>query len=188
MSTPTPTQSSEDEESAGDIDGISPGSPSGTRRSRAVIIGLTVLLAAAVTTSCILGWKVKQRSDIDRAAREALSAAQQYAVLLTSIDASRIDQDFTAIESGATGEFKDMYAKSAVQLKPLLVQAQSVSKGHVTGASIQSATREQVVAMLFVDAEITNATTGQPRVDRNRILITMDDVDGRWLASNVELV
>lgn len=38
------------------------------------------------------------------------------------------------------------------------------------------------------DAEITNATTPQPRLDRNRLILTMDRVGDRWPAGRVELV
>lgn len=163
--------------------------PAGTgRRGRAVIVTLAVLLACSTAAAGFLGWKVRQDSAIDSAATEALSAGQQYAVLLTSIDAAHIDRDFAAIDAGATGAFKQMYAQSAFQLQPLLVQAQSVSKGRVVSASVQSASRERVVLMMFVDAEVTNTTTSGPRVDRSRIVMTMDDVDGRWLASNVEIL
>ncbi|MET7770044.1 hypothetical protein [Nocardia sp. NPDC005366] len=158
------------------------------RDGRTVLAVLAALLVASATTAGVLGWRIHRDGATDRAAAAALAAGQQYAVVLTSIDASHIDRDFAAIDAGATGAFKQMYAQSAVQLQPLLVQARSVSKGRVLSASVQSASRERVVLMMFVDAEVTNATTTGPRVDRSRILMTMDDVDGRWLASEVEIL
>ena len=154
----------------------------------AVIIGLSTLLVAAMAAAGFLGWKVQRDNEIDHAATQALAVGQQYAVTLTSIDAAHIDRDFAAIDAGATGAFKQMYAQSAIQLQPLLVQAQSVSKGRVLSASVRSASRERVVLMMFVDAEVTNSTTTGPRVDRSRILMTLDDVEGRWLASSVEIL
>ncbi|MGW5381585.1 hypothetical protein [Nocardia sp. NPDC003963] len=155
---------------------------------RAALAALVLGLVATTVLSVLLGRQWQDRRDIDRAAAAALGAAQQYAVVLTSIDATHIDQDFAAIEAGATGEFKDMYAQSAQNLRPLLVEARSVSRGQVIAASIRSAARDEVVVMLFVDAEITNTTMPAPRIDRNRILMTMNDIGGRWLASRVELV
>ncbi|WP_232541572.1 Mce protein [Nocardia bovistercoris] len=157
-------------------------------RGRVATTILAVALAATTMTAAILGWHAKQQSDLDRASAEALAAAQQYAVALTSIDAGRIDQDLATIRAGATGEFEQLSAQSAAQLKPLLVQAQSVSKGRVTSSGLQSASTDTVVAMLFVDAEITNTTIPQARIDRSRMLITMKRVDGHWLASKVEIV
>ncbi|WP_280425116.1 hypothetical protein [Nocardia carnea] len=171
-----------------DTDPAATGATTSGRLARLLAGVLAVLLIAAIGSAGVLGWQWKDRRDTDRAATAALAAAQQYAVALTSIDTDEMDADFAAIADGATGEFKNMYTRSAEQLKPLLAQAQSVSKGRVVAASVQSASRDRVVVMLFVDAEITNTTTPQPRLDRNRIIMTMDRVGDRWLAGDVELV
>jgi Mce-associated membrane protein len=39
----------------------------------------------------------------------------------------------------------------------------------------------------MVDQTVTNAARPDSRVDRNRMKMTMEKVDGRWLASKVEL-
>lgn len=106
---------------------------------------------------------------------------------LTSIDSGSIDQNFTDVLGGATGEFKDMYSRSSSQLKQMLVDNKATSKGVVIDAGVKSATADRVVVMLFVDQSITNSASPEPRVDRSRVLMTMDKVDGRWLASKVDL-
>lgn len=169
--------------------GSSPVRPITRKKSTRILIAvLAALLAGTTAVAAVLGLKWQERRATDDAATEALAAAQQYAVALTSIDSARLTADFAAIADGATGKFKDMYTRSAEQLQPLLAEAQSVSKGRVVAASIQSASSDRVVVLLFVDAEITNTTTPQPRLDRNRIIMTMDRAGDRWLASEVELV
>lgn len=148
---------------------------------------LILLVVLSLMLAAVLGWKLQARNDREAAGIAALAAARDYAVALTSIDSSRIDGDIATIVNGATGEFKDTYSQSAEQLKPLLVQAKSVSKGHVVAASVQSVSDNQAVIMLFVDLEITNVTNPTPRIDRNRVVMTMDRVDGHWLTSKVEL-
>lgn len=174
---------------AEDHSGSSPARP-GTRNksTRIVIAVLAVLLAGTTALAAVFGLKWQERRATDDAATAALAAAQQYAVALTSIDSTHLDADFAAIADGATGKFKDMYTRSAGQLEPLLAEAQSVSKGRVVAASIQSASPDRAVVLLFVDAEITNTATPQPRLERNRIIMTMDRVGDRWLAAEVELV
>ncbi|MGW0179080.1 hypothetical protein [Nocardia sp. NPDC003345] len=168
----------------------SPGPPRSSHRLRNRLSAGAVAVALVLTSalSAVLGLQWLDRRAVDEAAQAALAAAEHYAVTLTSIDASRIDADFAAIDAGATGEFKKMYAESAQNLRPLLVEARSVSRGTVTAASIRSASRDRVVVMLFVDAEVGNTTTAVPRIDRNRIIMTMYEVDGRWLAGEVELL
>ena len=58
----------------------------------------------------------------------------------------------------------------------------------VVDAAVKSATPTRVEVLLFVDQSITNAANPSPRIDRNRIDMTMDLVGGRWLASNVEIL
>ncbi|GGL01572.1 hypothetical protein GCM10011588_15340 [Nocardia jinanensis] len=90
-------------------------------------------------------------------------------------------EELVVCESVAPGR-REMWKRVAVVALALGLVATTVA------ASIRSAFRDEVVVMLFVDAEISNITTPAPRIDRNRILMTMNDVGGRWLASRVELL
>ncbi|MBD0863544.1 hypothetical protein IA539_20430 [Gordonia sp. zg691] len=133
------------------------------------------------------GWTLYENHAINQAEQQAVATAKDYAVTLTSIDSASIDQNFTEVLGGATGEFKDMYSRSSSQLKQMLVDNKATSKGVVIDAGVKSATTQRVVVMLFVDQSITNTASPEPRVDRSRVLMTMENVDGRWLASKVDL-
>ena len=98
-----------------------------------------------------------------------------------------LDANFQAVLDGATGNFKDMYAQSSEQLRQLLVDNQATAEGVVIEAGIKSATTTKVEVLLFVDQTVTNAVTPEPRLDRSRVVMTMELVDGRWLASDVVL-
>ncbi|WP_153407168.1 Mce protein [Nocardia macrotermitis] len=135
----------------------------------------------------VFGWKLSNRDAVDTAAQQALSTAQTYAVTLTSIDSQHIDDDYTHVLDGATGDFKNMYSQSSAQLKKMLIDNKARSVGKVVDASVRSASTDQVVVMLFVDQEITNTVSPDPRIDRSRIIMTMRSVGGRWLASKVEM-
>ncbi|MFD4351347.1 hypothetical protein ACFWPX_02250 [Nocardia sp. NPDC058518] len=151
-------------------------------------IPLLVLVAVvAVVTAAILGWKLKQESDTDAAAAAGLEAARAYAVTLTSVDSGNLDRDFTAVLDGSTGEFKDTYTRSSGQLRQLLLENKATGKGTVLDAAVKSATPTKVEAILFVDQTVTNTASPDPRVDRSRVMMTMELVDGRWLASRVAL-
>src|SRR6266568_3406645 len=106
---------------AGTIAGDADESPARRRlRRQAALLVMLVIVMALLAT--VFGWKLETRDEVDAASRQAMTAAQQYAVALTSIDYEHIDNDFATITNGATGNFKDMYSQSATQLKPLLVQ------------------------------------------------------------------
>ncbi len=159
------------------------------RPSRKVVaLGLGALLViGSLATSVVLAIDLKREREVADAGRQALAAAQQYAVVLTSVDAGKLDENFTAVLGGATGEFKQMYSESSSQLKQALIDNKARADGKVIAAGIKSATKDKVEVMLFLDQSVTNALNPEPRLDRNRIIITMEKVDGRWLASDVVL-
>ncbi|MFY9337323.1 MAG: DUF3329 domain-containing protein, partial [Mycobacterium sp.] len=86
-------------------------------RNAALAAAFVVLLAA----TGFLGWQVLQDRQLRQASEEAQRAAVSYAQVLTSIDSDKVDENFKEVLDGATGEFKDMYSQSSVELRQLLV-------------------------------------------------------------------
>jgi len=157
------------------------------RRPALSVSVLALMSVAAVITAAVLGWQLREKRAVENAGQQALAAAQEYALVLTSVDAGALDQKFASAIDGATGEFKDMYRESSAQLKQVLIDSKADADGTVVAAAVRSATTDTVEVMLFVDQAVTNALNPEPRVDRNRIIMTMAKVDGRWLAANVDL-
>ncbi|MGW5375689.1 hypothetical protein ACWESM_09620 [Nocardia sp. NPDC003999] len=146
-----------------------------------------VIAVAALVAAAVLGWQLKKERDVDAAADAALAAARSYAVTLTSVDSGTLDRDFAAVLDGSTGEFRDMYTRSSGQLRQLLLDNKATGKGTVLDAAVKSATETKVEVLLFIDQTVTNTASADPRVDRSRVAMTMELVDGRWLASRVYL-
>ncbi|OMC27902.1 Mce protein [Mycobacterium sp. GA-1841] len=161
--------------------------PASGRRRRLLVAAGGAVLIAATATSASLGWQVWHLRKLDAAGSQARAAATSYAEVLTSIDSSKVDENFTRILDGATGEFKDMYAQSSVRLRQLLVDNKAAAHGMVVESAVKSASDDTVEVLLFVDQSVSNATMPEPRLDRSRIRMTMKKIDGRWLASKVEL-
>lgn len=154
---------------------------------RAVRWVAAIMVLAAGAVAGYEGWLLYRQHQADVAAAQALNTAKTYAVTLTSIDTKSLDQNFSAVLDGATGEFKDMYAKSSTQLHQLLADNKASAHGTVVDAAIRSATIDKVEVLLFVDQSVSNLAVPDPRIDRSRIKMTMEKVDGRWLAGKVEL-
>lgn len=165
------------------------GEPLTARRWPRRVAVAALLLVTVVSLACavVFGWQYNHARAIESAADQARATARNYAVTLTSVNADGLDQNFTDVLDGATGEFKDMYAKSSEQLKQLLIDNQATAQGTVIEDGIKSATTTKVEVVLFVDQAVTNAVTPEPRMDRSRVVMTMELVDGRWLASKVDL-
>ncbi|MGO9385998.1 MAG: DUF3329 domain-containing protein [Mycobacterium sp.] len=149
---------------------------------------LPLLLVASLAVSGFLGWKQWQEDQIKQAGEQAQQAAIAYAQVLTSIDSNNVDQNFRQVLDGATGEFKDMYTQSSVQLRQLLIDNKATAHGVVVDSAIQSVSTNKVVVLVFIDQTVTNTQAPDPRIDRSRIKMTMEKIDGRWRASKVQLL
>lgn len=151
---------------------------------RAIAAGI---LAAVLATAGYEGWLLFEQHQKDVAAAQALDAAKKYILALTSVDTNAIDKNFAEVLDGSTGEFKDMYTKSSAQLRQTLIDNKGAAHGNVVDAAVRSATEDKVEVVLFVDQSVSNGAAPAPQLDRSRVKITMEKVDGRWLASKVEL-
>jgi Mce-associated membrane protein len=160
------------------------------RRRRADRMRWLAAAALIVVLAGAAGYVGQQRfhqHQKEVAVAQALDAARKYAITLTNIDTKAIDQTVADILDGSTGEFKDLYTKSASQLRQLLVDNQAVTRGHVVESAVKSASPNKVQVLLFVDQSVTNLAFPKPRIDRSRVRMTMEKVDGRWLVSRIEL-
>lgn len=151
---------------------------------RAIAAGI---LAAVLATAGYEGWLLFEQHQKDVAAAQALDAAKKYVLALTSVDTTAIDKNFAEVLDGSTGEFKDMYTKSSAQLRQTLIDNKAAAHGNVVDAAVRSATEDKVEVVLFVDQSVSNGAAPAPQLDRSRVKMTMEKVDGRWLASKVEL-
>nr|WP_090346058.1 hypothetical protein [Mycolicibacterium malmesburyense] len=151
------------------------------------LAALAILVVGVLAGFGFMGWQLWQLRQSEQAGDAAQQAAVEYAQVLTSIDSNKVDENFAAVLDGATGEFKDMYSKSSTELRQLLVDNKASAHGVVLESAVQSVTKDKVVVLLFVDQSVQNTSVPDPRIDRSRIKMTMEYVDGRWRASKVEL-
>lgn len=161
--------------------------PAPKRRVPWPIVAIAFTYLAVFGLVIGLGWVLWQQHRVAAAETAGRQAAVDYAQVLTSIDANKVDDDFATVLNGATGEFKDTYTKASVQLRQLLIDNKATAQGAVVESAVQSGSKDTVVVLLMVNQTITNTTRPDPRVDRTRMKMTMQNVDGRWLASKVEL-
>ena len=181
-----PKESAEETEpSESDPESVEPDRPS---RARWLVAGVAAVFVVAVLAGAgFLGWKVWQQHQLSVAGAQAQKAAVDYAAVLTSIDSNKVDENFDQVLNGATGEFKDMYSQSSSQLRQLLIDNKASAHGVVVESAVQSVAPNKVVVLLFVDQSVSNTNVPDPRIDRSRIKMTMELVDGQWRASKVEL-
>ncbi len=152
----------------------------------AAIGAVAAILVGALVFSGVVGWKVWRQHQIDAAGEQAQAIAVPYTEVLTSIDTSSVDENFRQILNGSTGDLKNEFTKASVQLRQLLVDNKAAAHGKVVNSAIQYKSPDKVVLLMMVDQSITNTQRPDPRIDRSRMKITMEKIDGRWLASKLE--
>lgn len=161
-----------------------------TTRLRRIVKPAAVLTAIAVITGTVYqSWLLYQHHRCGVAAHEALDAAAQYAAILTTASPGTIDGQITRILDGSTGGFHDRYAKQSSDLRALLLANQVTTRGSVVNSAVKSADARSATVLLFVQQTFTSAKAkgapGDPPSDVTPMAITLQKVDGRWLASDV---
>jgi Mce-associated membrane protein len=160
------------------------GRPSG---SQAWLAGLLALAVAVLAAFGLVAYRVHSDSRVEAARSQAMAAAQRDAVTILSYDYRHLDADFAAARKVLTGSFASDYrATTSKVVRPGAEQYHAVVKAEVAAGSVVSASADQVVVLLFVNQTTTSTRLDGPRVDLNRVRLTLVPVDGRWLVKNVE--
>lgn len=172
---------------------------------------ITIIVAAVVTAFALagcglLGWrltedrraapdvsgqwrtKLLRDREVHEAGRQAQDASTGFILAFTNVDYRDLDRQRSEVLEKSTGRFKAAYEKSSAQLTQVLAANKSRVEGQVVGSAVQSESADKVVVLFFVDQSVSNVATPDPRLEKSRVKITMEKVDGRWLASDVELI
>lgn len=132
--------------------------------------------------------QVSQADSVDSLRESALAAAKQDAVDFASYNYTTLAADFARARSHLTPDFAAKYDQISAQLREVIVQYRGESKATVLAAAVQSVAPKQAVVLLFVDQTITTNQSKTPRVDRNRMQLTMQRTKGGgWLISDLLL-
>jgi len=166
------------EPAAGDPDG---------RRDLGVLVA-TLLVVVLATTAGLLVVRARGEDAMERARAAALAAAEQHAVTVLSYDHRRLDKDFARARSVLTGTFADDYAATTEKVvRPSAEQVKAVVTAEVAASSVVRAPSEnRVVVLLFVDQTTTSTRLEGPKVDLNRVRMTMTRVGQEWLVSAID--
>lgn len=161
-------------------------SPSRFRAGRLTIALLAVAVVLAVAVG-LLGWdlmRLDARADARKAAQ--VVAAESMETIL-SYDHARYDKGVAAAKTLMTGEFARKYTRTVHDVRPAVMETQSVVKAKVVASSVVSAEPDRVKTLLFVNQTTTGKQVQQPRVDLNRVVVTLvRGDDGAWLVSDVD--
>ncbi|MGW3357210.1 hypothetical protein ACWDFL_17575 [Streptomyces bungoensis] len=172
-------------------DGAPP--PKAGRRVLTAVLG--VALVAALAAVSVLGWQYRQGRQAEQARGEALAAARKAAPVVLSYDYRHLDRDFSRARALLTGHFRDQYGKTTkAVVAPTATKYHGVVKatvatpadGAAPAASVVSAAPDRAVVLLFVDQVTSSTQVPQPRLDLNRVRMTLTRTSDGWKVSGVD--
>ncbi|MEV7381520.1 hypothetical protein [Streptomyces lydicus] len=165
------------------------------RISGAATAVLAALVVAGLVAVAMLGWEYREDQRTQEARAEALAVARRAAPEILSYDYRHLDRDFAKARAHLTGSFAGEYRTTTTKaVAPTAekyhgVVTATVAKppaGGAPAASVVSAAPEKVIVLLFMN-QVTNSTqVSGPRLDLNRVRMTLVDTSGGWKVSALD--
>ncbi len=150
----------------------------------AVLSVVALLLAATVG---YLGYDLRQMSGAESARSSGGGAAEADVAKILSYSYSSFDPGTAAAERLMTPRFRKEYADTVKYVRKDALATKSTVKAQVVDRSVVEASPDRVRALLFVNQTTTGVQLKQPRVDLNRVLVTMvSDGHGGWLVDELK--
>lgn len=154
---------------------------------------LVVLLALAAG----LGAAMTSHTQGDRA--DAVTRQERYGAVLTAADLEvtafvnlrydRASESVDAVASGATGDFRDHYVRSAARVIGVLKAQRSVMTGRVVWSGVHAISATEATVIVATSGTVSNTRTSGTEEPRDfRFRVSLQRESGRWLTSDIEFV
>lgn len=146
---------------------------------------LALLLAAGVA---YLAVDLSSRNAADRAEVTGRDAAVAHVEQILSYDHASFDEGTTEAKRLMTEGFAKEYDDTVALVREDAVARESVVTAEVVAASVVSASEDRVEALLFVNQTTEASDLEEPRVDLNRVVVTLVPAGAadRWLVEDLD--
>jgi hypothetical protein len=119
--------------------------------------------------------------------QSALAAARTYATEFATYNYKDFNAQLALTESHSIDPFLTQYRTEAAPLRADIVKVKSVSTGKVISAGVASISPTTAVVDLFLNQTISNSASSTPRVESQRVEMTLTRRGSQWLISKVLL-
>ncbi|WP_131767391.1 hypothetical protein [Candidatus Protofrankia californiensis] len=156
---------------------------------RIALVALSVLVVALVAATVVFGLRWQNDRAADARRNDAVDAARQVALNLTSINFNTADADVNRLISGATGDFRNLFTQNLDSYVDVVKQNQVVTTGQVTEAGVQDINGNTAHIILAVQSTVRNTAVPNGEVRTYRMALQMEHHgNGSWLVSRVDFV
>jgi Mce-associated membrane protein len=150
----------------------------------AIALSVLVVLLLAADVLLLLSYN-GYREQADARSSGQVSAVNDIEKIL-SYDYRSFDKGTKEAEALMTPKFKKQYADTVDAVRTDARPTKAVVKAQVVASSVVSAKKDKVKALLFVNQTTTRSNLPQPRVDLNRVEVTLVKDGDNWRVDNIQ--
>lgn len=148
---------------------------------------VALLLAAALGVLLVVrdhhanaGLSAREQAAVDAASREMVN--------LQTFRLAHFDADFARARSGLTGDLLKAFSPKKAALHDGLVKSRRDTSASVTQAAFEQSKGNNAVVLMTMNNYRVDAKGKQTLFDSGRFEVTVTDIGGTWLASNLTSV
>jgi Mce-associated membrane protein len=120
---------------------------------------------------------------------DIVDSAAKEAAAFVNISYTDTQSAIDAVMAGATGDFKDQYAKATDALVKLLTDNKSVRTGEVLWTGVVAQDLDSATVIIATTGTVANNQTGnQPKAENYRLQLQLVLEKGKWLTSDLQFV
>lgn len=187
-----PTETEESSQSAPEpavpeADDAAPKRDGFLRSASAGIVG-GVLVVALLALTAWLGYGYFQVHQEQQRRAMLVDTARLGATNLTSIDWEHAEDDIQRVLDISTGRFYDDFERRSKSFLEVVKQIKSKSVGTVTSSGLESYSDDKANVLVSVTVRSTNAGVPEQKPQVWRMVVTVQDIEGKAKVSNVEFI
>jgi hypothetical protein len=167
---------------------VDPRGESRPARLTAAVLGVFVLLLGAGLGLLLVVRNHHASPALDAREQAAVDSASREAVNLQSFRLAHFDVDFARAAGGLTGDLLTVFSSKKVALRNGLVNSKRDTTAKVTQAALEQSRGSTMVVLVTMNNYRVDTKGAQTPFQSGRFEVTVSDVKGRWLASNLNSV
>jgi Mce-associated membrane protein len=158
-----------------------------SRRASLPLVPVLAVLLVLLVAGCVALWATRPGTSAVRTDDYvgALQAARAGIVDVASFDYVTLDDDIDQIRNVTTGDLKDESVDQLDQRRQQITDAQAVVNTTVVGAAVGEADDDSATVFAVIQSTQQSNASDQAQVQRYRVEISLQRVDGRWLLSGI---
>lgn len=158
-----------------------------SRRLRPSTLVLAVLVVAAAIGLGLLGRDLLAMQDRAQAGKSGQVVAADSLERILSYDHATYAKDVAGSKELMTDGFAEEYARTVESVRAEVLRTESKVEADVVASSVVRASEDEVRALVFVNQTTTGKQVQEPRVDLNRVIVTLHRADdGSWLVADLD--